>query len=96
MKLKDYIFNIFVIFDETINTVFLFGLPDETISARCYRLRFDSKFWSKLMVFVDFGALTFFGVKYHCRLSYIYENRHRKISRHYRVKDWKNSGDKNG
>ncbi len=39
MKLiAKYLLNVFIVLDEAVNTIFLFGDPQETISGRCGRI----------------------------------------------------------
>ena len=84
MGLSKYIFNILITLDELVNAVVLGGMPDETISARCYRERFVSPTWEIFRRLIDAVAFHVFGVDDHCEMSYRYEERHRTIPRIYR------------
>lgn len=49
--MKTYIRNIFIAFSQLINSI-LFGYPDETLGARCYRNAFYGSMFSKVMVII--------------------------------------------
>ena len=66
--------NVLIGFDQTINCVVWikgdgFGYPDETLSARAWRLRGQSNSWKRI------DALLFFD-KDHCRTSYEHSMSH--------------------
>jgi len=68
-SLIQYIFNVLLGFDQFVNTWFM-GFPDETLSARTYRLRNRNSFWKFTHLLIN--ALLFFQ-KEHCKMAYIAE-----------------------
>lgn len=64
--MKTYFFNILIGFDQTVNTLFG-GYPDETISARAWRLRNKTKLWK--LAHTSINALFFFQPN-HCYKAY--------------------------
>lgn len=61
--------------DQFINCFFYhraegFGMADETLSARAWRLRSDSRFWSLFYRIID---RLFFWQKHHCKHAYLAE-----------------------
>ena len=75
MKLKQYIINILVAFDQFINVLFL-GQPDETISSRAWRCKDVSSFWKVMRKFID---LLFFFQPQHCFKAYLAELNRKQI-----------------
>lgn len=69
MKLKPYVWNILIGFDQLVNTL-LGGAPDETLSSRAWRLKDASRFWGLARRFID--AL-FFLQEEHCKQAYLAE-----------------------
>ena len=74
--------NVLIGFDQTINCVVWikgdgFGLPDETLSARAWRLRGQSNAWKRI------DALLFFD-KDHCRTSYESELNRTQLPKDYK------------
>lgn len=59
---------VLIALDQLANTI-LRGWPDETFSARCWRLRKQYCFWRIMRVLVD-ALARLCGDKDHCRLSY--------------------------
>ena len=76
MKLKQYILNILIAFDQLINALIL-GQPNETISSRAWRCKDTSSFWKFMRKLVD---TLFFWQKDHCYNSFIYEIKRNKIT----------------
>ena len=58
---------IFVLLSQTGNAIFLYGNPDETISARCYRHR-NEPIWSKAYEILN---TVFFWDEDHCYESHV-------------------------
>jgi len=58
---------VFVLISQAGNALLLFGNPDETISARCYRHRNDP-YWDKAH---DFVNKVFFWEEDHCYKSHV-------------------------
>ena len=67
MKLKQYIINLLVAFDQSINVLFS-GQPDETISSRAWRCKDANSFWGFMKKLID---TLFFWQKDHCYHSFI-------------------------
>lgn len=76
MKLKQYIINLLVAFDQFINVLFL-GQPDETISSRAWRCKDSSSFWKFMRKLID---TIFFWQKDHCYYSFIAEVERHQIT----------------
>lgn len=76
MKLKQYIINILIAFDQFINVIFL-GQPDETISSRAWRCRDANSFWKVMRRSID---LLFFFQKEHCFNAYLAELERKQIT----------------
>lgn len=73
-----------IAFDQLVNTLVWakgegFGMADETISARCWRLR-ERPFWLALQVLVD---CLFFWEPNHCADSYLMEQGRRHLPGEY-------------
>ncbi len=75
MKLKQYIINLLVAFDQFINVLFS-GQPDETISSRAWRCKDVSSFWKVMRKFID---LLFFFQPQHCFKAYLAELNRKQI-----------------
>lgn len=76
MKLKQYILNILIAFDQLINTLIL-GQPNETISSRAWRCKDSSSFWKFMRKLID---TIFFWQKDHCYNSFIAEVERHQIT----------------
>ena len=76
MKVKDYILNLLISFDQFINVLFL-GQPDETISSRAWRCKDVSSFWKVMRRSID---LLFFFQKEHCFNAYLAELERKQIT----------------
>lgn len=76
MKLKQYILNILIAFDQFVNVLFL-GQPDETISSRAWRCKDVSSFWRFMRKLID---MLFFWQKDHCYYSFIAEVERHQIT----------------
>jgi hypothetical protein len=77
-KLLGYIKNILIAFDQLCNTL-LWGAPDETVSARAYRLKDDG--WWLPYVLINF---LFFWQDNHCEGSYTSEVIRKHLPKEYR------------
>ena len=77
--MKTYIENLLLGIDQLFNA-FLFGYPDETISARAYRLH-KYFFWYWLMQLID---TLFFWKTHHCQQSFFAEKLRRQLPPEYR------------
>ena len=75
MKVKQYIINLLVAFDQFINVLFL-GQPDETISSRAWRCKDVGSFWRFMRKFID---LLFFFQPQHCFKAYLAELNRKQI-----------------
>ena len=75
MKLKQYIINLLIAFDQFINVLFS-GQPDETISSRAWRYKDVSSFWRFMRKFID---LLFFFQPQHCFKAYLAELNRKQI-----------------
>ena len=75
-----YVKNLLIWADQGLNAV-LAGSPDETLSARAYRLSSSSEFWFWSMKAID---LIFFWQTDHCRRSYEAEQARRHLPKEYR------------
>lgn len=65
-------------FDQLVNTLFC-GMPDETLSARAYRLSTESdKHWAMRLI-----NAVFFWQDNHCKTSYESEILRRQLPKHY-------------
>lgn len=77
---------VLIAFDQLVNTLVYasgegFGMADETISARSWRLR-KRKFWGSLRVLVD---RLFFWEPNHCEDSYLVEKKRKHLPQEYSV-----------
>lgn len=80
MNIKQYIKNVFIWIDQGINTIILFGYPDETLSSRFYRLHRDG-ICKYPMIILD--KILFFD-KNHCYNSYLSEKLNRQLPSEFR------------
>lgn len=76
MKLKQYILNLLIAFDQFINVLFL-GQPDETISSRAWCCKDTNSFWSFMRKLID---TIFFWQKEHCFNAYLAELERKQIT----------------
>lgn len=75
MKIKTYLLNILISFDQLVNVLFL-GQPDETISSRAWRCKDVSSFWRFMRKFID---LLFLFQPQHCFKAYLAELNRKQI-----------------
>lgn len=80
MNIKQYIKNVFIWIDQGINTIILFGYPDETLSSRFYRWYRDDK-CKYPMIILD--KILFFD-KNHCYNSYLSEKLNKQLPPEFR------------
>lgn len=80
MNIKQYIKNVFIWIDQGINTIILFGYPDETISSRFYRWHRDDK-CKYPMIILD--KILFFDQN-HCYNSYLSEKLNKQLPPEFR------------
>lgn len=73
-----YVKNNLIALDQLANAIFN-GSPDETISARCWRLR-NVPYWNALRITVD--AL-FFWTKNHCYNAWVAEMARKQLPKEY-------------
>ena len=76
MKLKQYILNILIAFDQFVNVLFL-GQPDETISSRAWRCKDANSFWGVMHSLIN---KLFFFQKDHCHKAYLAELERKHIT----------------
>ena len=76
MKLKQYVLNILIAFDQLVNALIL-GQPNETISSRAWRCKDTSSFWKFMRKLID---TIFFWQKDHCYYSFIAEVERHQIT----------------
>lgn len=70
--MKTYLWNNLIAFDQQLNTL-LGGSPDETLSARAYRVERKSRLWGVLLrpvIDAIFFVLTLGKERDHCRQAY--------------------------
>lgn len=73
-----YVERVAIGFDQFVNTLFC-GMPDETLSARAYRLSIErGKHWALRLI----NAI-FFWQPNHCKTSYESEILRRQLPKHY-------------
>jgi hypothetical protein len=72
--------NVAIALDQQANTL-LGGEPDETLSARAWRLRLVSPYWKIAQIVID--AL-FFWQDEHCKASYFSEYERKQLPGEYR------------
>ncbi|MFV0423740.1 pseudouridine synthase [Oleidesulfovibrio sp.] len=81
----NYIKRVLISLDQAVNVIVFFGREDETVSARCWRLR--SIFpWNIARWLIDLVALLFKD-KNHCEVSYQSELQGRQLPKEYRPQD---------
>ena len=76
MKLKLYILNILIAFDQFVNVLCL-GQPDETISSRAWRCKDANSFWGVMHSLIN---KLFFFQKDHCHKAYLAELERKHIT----------------
>ena len=76
MKIKTYLLNILISFDQFANVLFL-GQPDETISSRAWRCKDASSFWKVTHNLIN---KLFFFQKDHCHKAYLVELERKHIT----------------
>lgn len=72
MNIKEYIWNIFVVLDQTVNTVAA-GKPDCTVSACSYVYYKTDKFWSLMRKVINFSFYPIDGHD-HCKQAFERDN----------------------
>lgn len=82
MNIKQYIKNVFIWIDQGINTIILFGYPDETLSSRFYRWYRDDKCKYPMIILDKIAMLI--GDKNHCYNSYLSEELNRQLPPEFR------------
>ena len=82
MSIKQYIKNIFIWIDQGINTIILFGYPDETLSSRFYRWYRDDKYKYPMIILDKIASI--FNDKNHCYNSYLSEKLNRQLPPEFR------------
>lgn len=82
MCIKQYIKNVFIWIDQGINTIILFGYPDETLSSRFYRWYRDDKYKYPMIILDKIATLL--GDKNHCYNSYLSEKLNRQLPPEFR------------
>ena len=76
MKIKTYLLNILISFDQLVNVLFL-GQPDETISSRAWRCKDANSFWKLMHSLIN---KLFFFQKEHCFNAYLVELERKHIT----------------
>ena len=76
MKIKTYLLNILISFDQLVNVLFL-GQPDETISSRAWRCKDANFFWRVMHSLIN---KLFFFQKEHCFNAYMAELERKQIT----------------
>lgn len=76
MRVKTYLLNLLIAFDQFINVLFL-GQPDETISSRAWRCKDANSFWKFMRKLID---MLFFWQEGHCYNSFIAEVERHQIT----------------
>ena len=76
MKLKQYILNILIAFDQLISALIL-GQPNETISSRAWRCKDANSFWKVMHSLIN---KLFFFQKDHCYKAYLAELERKHIT----------------
>lgn len=82
MNIKQYIKNVFIWIDQGLNTVILFGYPDETLSSRFYRWYRDDKCKYPMIILDKIANI--FNDKEHCYNSYLSEKLNRQLPPEFR------------
>jgi hypothetical protein len=80
---------VLIALDQLINTLIFtgkdgFGMADETMSARLWRLQNNSKVWLMARRLVDVVALVLFRDRNHCHKAYIAEFEKHQLPDEYR------------
>ena len=78
--MKNYTRRVLIAFDQLVNALCK-GYPDETISARAWRLKDQSKFWMVMEMVID--GIFFFDPN-HCYESYLAERNRTQLHELYR------------
>lgn len=78
--MKDYFYNVFISIDQLLNTL-TGGAPDETLSARAWRLELYDHWFGKIARPV-IDIILFFD-KDHCFKSYLSEAKRSQLPEHY-------------
>lgn len=81
----NYVKRVLVSLDQAVNVIILFGREDETVSARCWRLRTVFP-WNIARRLIDLVALLFRD-KNHCEESYQSELQGKQLPKEYRARD---------
>lgn len=82
-KIKQYLKNILIGFDQLVNVIFLNGYPDETLSSHFYRWNRDGVFKEPMWI-LDKIALCFSDYN-HCYESYESERLRRQLPPEFRT-----------
>ena len=82
MNIKQYIKNVFIWIDQGINTIILFGYPDETLSSRFYRWYRDDKCKYPMIILDKLANI--FHDKNHRYNSYLSEKLNRQLPPEFR------------
>ena len=82
MSIKQYIKNVFIWIDQGINTIILFGYPDETLSSRFYRWYRDDKCKYPMIILDKLANI--FRDKNHCYNSYLSEKLNKQLPPEFR------------
>lgn len=72
--MKTYLINVLIGVDQFINTL-LAGMPDETLSARAWRMR-NKPYWKYARPFIDGLFFALCGQRHHCLKAFMSEVRH--------------------
>jgi hypothetical protein len=81
VSIRHHIAQVLISLDQLGNALLLGGWADESISARAWRQRNDSVWWSAAQGTID---AMFFWTKDHCRTSYLDEMTRHQLPRAYR------------
>ena len=82
--LLNYVKRVLISLDQAVNVIVLFGREDETVSARCWRLRYVFP-WNVVRRLIDLVALVFKDEN-HCEASYQSELQGKQLPKEYREK----------
>lgn len=66
----NYFIRIFIVIDKLLNVTICNGSPSETMSAACYRMNRDGRFWGFMMPIIDF-MFRWQGYDDHCYRAYL-------------------------
>ena len=75
MKIKTYLLNNLISFDQLVNVLFL-GQPDDTISSRAWRCKDANSFWKVMHSLIN---KLFFFQQQHCFKAYLAELNRKQI-----------------